>query len=713
MRSRWYHAPILHVPADEHGGKSVSWLELFYDLIFVAAIIQLGNHLSDNVTASGFALFALHFVPLWIAWTGFTFYANRFNVDDFAHRLLVFSSMFAVGTMAIAAPEAMSQGIHKGFSVAYAVAQALVAALNYRSYRQVPDSRAYSGYWAAVFAAGAVVWLLSAFIPHPYNYVGWGVGLLIILGAPISEHSRALADAFPTDYHHLSERYGLLTIIVLGESFVKVLSYLGAGDRAADFEYILKGFFNLVLTCCIWWIYFDDIAGSKIRKQRFSWVVWLYGHLPLTLAITAVGVAVKKAIKLDLGALAYGPTRWLLAGTLALTLLSVAVIDSVTERRNAELSDRARINARSLSAILLLLVAAAGGAMRGGTFLAIVTALCVAQVLFDMMMAPLEESPDTVITLSRDVHMRDTNQAKGPGADGATRKRPRRVDVSEAVRKGAPTELRRDLYFFFMEGSWQRVLVTFAFLFAMVNVLFAALYLLSPGSVAGVETFPDAFAFSVQTLATIGYGALAPTTGYANVIVTLEAAAGILFVALSTGLMFAKASRPQSSVLFSKPMVVTTRHGVPTLMFRVANARGNEVVDASLTVSVLVDEMSPEGHHLRRLHDVELMRSRSPMFVLSWVVMHEIDDTSPLRDVDWERPEDHLSVLTITMLGHDGTYGQTTYARHIYYPEDIRYGHRFIDVLSQLDDGRLMIDLTQFHDTVRESAADDDSSDES
>jgi len=175
--------------------------------------------------------------------------------------------------------------------------------------------------------------------------------------------------------------------------------------------------------------------------------------------------------------------------------------------------------------------------------------------------------------------------------------------------------------------------------------------------------------------------------------------------------MFAKATRPRSSALFSRVAVVTRHDGVPTLIFRVGNARGNDVVDATITVTALRDEISSEGNHLRRQRDLKLVRARSPFFVMTWVVMHPIDDESPLRDIDWKNPQNILAIVA-TLVGHDGTYGQTTYARQLYTPDNVRPGHRFVDVISQLPDGRLMIDYTKFHDTVPDQAALSDVSEE-
>jgi len=698
MRSRWFHRPFLH--STSLGlEKRATWLELFYDLIFVAAFIQLGNGLSTHVSGRGFAAFAATFVPLWVAWTGFTFYENRYTVDDFAHRLLVFAQMFAVGGMAISAPSVLDGQVF-AFSLAAGASQLIVALMYLRAVAQVPEARDYGRYWGGVFALGGAAWVVAAFLPSRATQAVWALATLGVLASPLSKQSRALGERFAIDFHHLGERYGLLTLIVLGESFVKVLALLVA--EGAGFGVYVEASIVLVVTCSLWWIYFDDVAGSRIREGRAQWVIWLYAHIPLQIGITAAGVALKKAVHFRWDVPADGAYRWLLAGSLAIACFSVAAIDSVTERRHAELSDRARVNARWGSGVLLLVLAPAGASMSGATFLALVTVIAVAQVVFDLMMAPLEEA-EHIEREARTV----ADAARERLASGKTLVgRPRR-DVSEAVRKGTPSELRRDLYFYFIEGSWTRVFVAFGFLFVIANVFFASLYTLQPGSITNARpsSFEDAFFFSVQTLATIGYGALSPGSAYGNSIVAVEAAVGLIGVALATGLVFAKASRARSSVLFSKPLVLTELDGKRMLMLRVGNARGNDVVDASMDISLLKDEISPEGHHFRRLHDLTLVRNRSPMFVLTWTAMHVIDEKSPLFGMDCGSPDSGLVSFIVTLMGHDGTYGQTIFARHVYYPEDLRIGHRFVDIISELPDGRMMVDYSLLHDTVPDAEA--------
>ena len=664
MRSRWYHPPVLHAPTDHSHGKAVTWLELFYDLIFVAAIIQLGDFLSESVSLGGFGLFALHFVPLWLVWSGFTFYENRYNIDDVAHRLSIIVKMFAVGLMAITSHQAMA-GEPALFAAAWTGVNLILVLLHVRTWYQVPETREYSRYWGGVFAVAAVATGISVFVPAPYTYGLWLVAVVGVMASPLSKPARALSERLPLDQHHLSERYGLLTIIVLGESFVKVLSYLTAPE--VEWEYLLKGFFNMGLTCCVWWIYFDDVAGSNIKKQRGAWVVWFFAHLPLAASVTAVGVAVKKAVTFGFHEPAPDKYRWLLAGSLALTFLSVALIDSITERKNAKLSDGARVAVRAASAGVILLLGQIGSGMDGGVFLAVVAAVCGAQVLFDIAMAPFEESSETTSAET----IAELERKKREAGDNTPVKV--RSDIGSAVVRGAPSALRQDLYFFFLEGSWLRLILTWCFLYLMVNVVFAGLYLLEPGSIGGgQEGFADAFFFSVQTMSTIGYGGLSPATEYADLMVTIEAGVGMLFVALGTGLMFAKASRPQSAVIFADKVVVNEFHGKPTLFLRMGNARGNEVVEARVAVNALISELSPEGTHMRRIRELKLVRSSTPLFVLSFVAMHVIDEDSPLHGMQLDDEADGFLSLIVTLGGHDATYGQQTHARKLYYPEDVR-----------------------------------------
>lgn len=693
MLSRWFHAPRLHAP--ERGeARKVIWLELFYDLIYVAALIQLGTALSDNVTLSGALTFAGLFVPIWYTWTGFTFYNNRFIVDDFLHRMLVFVQMFAIGAVAVSVPGVFA-GEHVYFAIAYGVARLALVGMYARAMRHTPEARETGRVFVGGFSVGAALWLLSALLPSPWSFLLWAVAMAVDLMVPLLPRAREQTSKHPIDILHLSERYGLLTLIVLGESFVKVLTEVA--DRGSSGETVLMAALGLAITCSLWWIYFDDVAGSRIKRKTLAPYLWLYAHLPMAIAITAVGVAIKKVVFLDTMAIAPSKYRWLLCGALALALLSVAVIDAVTERREAELSDRARVNMRLGSAALVLLTAVVGAALDAWVFVAMVAVGGIVQVLFDMTMAPMAD-PEALESEGPAFPMHRPTPSEGAP--------PRRIDtLGTALRRGTPNELRSDLYAWFMDGSWWRLFGVAIGSYVTLNVIFGALFLLDHEGVNNLDgtSFLEAFSFSVQTMSSIGYGVMAPDNSYAHILVTMEAMIGVLLVALITGLIFARASRPRSNVLFSNVLVVNSHYGVPMLKFRVGNARGNELVEATIRVSVLIDEVSAEGRKMRRLYDLPLVRDNSPIFTLSWTVMHRLDAHSPLRGMTPEDVSQRLFAIVTTMTGHDSTYAQTTHARHLYHPEDIVFGRRFVDVISTLDDGRLMVDYTVFHSTVRDA----------
>lgn len=279
------------------------------------------------------------------------------------------------------------------------------------------------------------------------------------------------------------------------------------------------------------------------------------------------------------------------------------------------------------------------------------------------------------------------------------------TDASEpldARRIGTPRHLRRDLYLYLVDGSWLRLIVALAILYTLANTVFAGLYLLEAGSIRGAEAsgFAQAFFFSVQTLSTIGFGGLIPGSLYGNTLVAVESAVGVFALAIVTGLVFAKVSRPRASALFSDGMVVTQFYGRPTLMFRVGNALGNEVVEADVSLTALTEELSPEGHHLHRLRDLKLVRSHQPLFVLSWTVMHRIDESSPLYGVDWTSPDNPITGFLATFTGHDDSYGQTTHARHQYSAGEVQPGRRFVDIIHRHDNKRLLVDYSLINDTV-------------
>jgi inward rectifier potassium channel len=260
-----------------------------------------------------------------------------------------------------------------------------------------------------------------------------------------------------------------------------------------------------------------------------------------------------------------------------------------------------------------------------------------------------------------------------------------------------------DIYHWILTRTWPQFFGFVFLAFLSLNTLFACLYLLQPGSIANARpgSFEDMFFFSVQTLATIGYGGMMPATRYGHVIVTMEALTGIVSVALMTGITFAKFSRPIARILFSEKMVIAPRDGVPHLMFRMANWRHNQVVEAQLRFILLVTETTREGESLRRPQEIALVRDKNPMFALTWVAMHKIDESSPFYGDDAiERLRARRGEMFLTLTGFDETIMQTIHARRTYSLDDIIAGARFADIIQVQEDGTRELDYTKFHEVV-------------
>jgi inward rectifier potassium channel len=237
--------------------------------------------------------------------------------------------------------------------------------------------------------------------------------------------------------------------------------------------------------------------------------------------------------------------------------------------------------------------------------------------------------------------------------------------------------------------------------FLLTNAAFAVVYASEPGAIANArpDSFEDAFFFSVQTMATIGYGTMAPVTRFAHLVVTIEAMVGILSVALVTGITFSKFSRPSARIVFSDKMVIAPRNGVPHLMFRLANWRHNQVLEAHLRLILLVTEKTTEGETLRRPDELHLVRDRNALFSLTWLAMHKIDESSPFYGADaLTRLRAQGAQLFVSLYGLDETVGQNIYARYPYRLDDVVWNARFKDVLTELPDGTRQLNYMNFHE---------------
>jgi inward rectifier potassium channel len=286
----------------------------------------------------------------------------------------------------------------------------------------------------------------------------------------------------------------------------------------------------------------------------------------------------------------------------------------------------------------------------------------------------------------------------------ARKPRARRSNLSgrEFLIVGMPRRAWHDLYHQFMTVRWRVLFAGYAGFFFLFNLLFAAIYSLQPNDLANLNppNYWGRFFFSFETFATIGYGDMHPQTVFAHIVASIEAFLGLISLALITGMMFARFSRPTARFLFAQQAVIRTIDGRLTLMLRAANARQNIVMEASAQLRLLRDEVTPEGFHLRRLRDLPLVRSHHPAFLFGWTLLHVIDEASPLAQATSETLDADRAALILSISGTDETTGQTMMARQVYPGSALHWNHAFIDTLTPGKDGVDSFDYTRFHEVV-------------
>ena len=271
---------------------------------------------------------------------------------------------------------------------------------------------------------------------------------------------------------------------------------------------------------------------------------------------------------------------------------------------------------------------------------------------------------------------------------------------ASVARTGQQNAYIRDMYTHLLRMSWLKLLGFFIFLFFSMNVFFAMGYVLTGDTIqnARAGSFIDAFFFSVQTSTTIGYGGMSPKGFLGNALVSIESMVSLLGFAMVTGLIFGKFSMPTARIVFSQHAVIMKQNGIPCLSFRVANERGNNILEAAIRVTVLLEEYTEEGERLRRMHELQLIRANTPIFFLSWVLFHEIDESSPLYGKSLEQLEEEDARFFISFTGLDETLSQTIHANFFYLLEDLLWNYRLKDIMTVQPDKQIHINLNLFHE---------------
>lgn len=384
--ARWRPPKLISARSSDR--RLVAWLELFYDLIYAAALIQLGQTLVDDLSLGGIARFVALFTLLWWAWIGTTFLMNRFDVDDLAHRWLMIGQMFAIGVMAVFADGVFDE-YSAGFAVAYFFIRLSLVLMYARIWQHVPRARPLARSFLVFNGASTALWLISVAVPPPFRFWLWGVAFLIdvswILSPRIHTH---IARNYPIDRAHMTERFALFTIIVLGESFIKIIGSIS--DYGVSGSTLFHGASAFLVVVALWWTYFDDIADSPILETESDvplTAIWTFLHLPLTIGLTATGVALSVLVLTEIDAAVPQRNGWLLIGALTLVLASVAGLDSITRSRHFGLDARRRIALRVAAILLLIPLGLIGPSLTTTAFLIAGATILIGQIAFEVAVA--------------------------------------------------------------------------------------------------------------------------------------------------------------------------------------------------------------------------------------------------------------------------------------------------------------------------------------
>ncbi|ANE44662.1 hypothetical protein SU48_00400 [Deinococcus puniceus] len=321
----------MHVPGSD--AKRVTWLELFYDLIFVVAIARLAHHLAEHPDLKTFTEFVLLFIPVWWVWLSIAYYNERFETFDLSFRAFTFLQMLSVAAIAATAEYGLSKTA-TGFALSYAFARAVITFMWWRAGRHNPQVRVVTDVYVRNFSISIVLWVIAAFVGGPLGLALKGAGLLLDLITPlltVKDQHRA----FPAAARKLPERFGLFVIIVLGENLVGIVNGLADAEQL-NAVILLRFVLGFILGFGLWWVYFDYIGRLEPDSHnRRKFIRWSYLHLPLVIGITMIGAMIQHAIAphgegpdaqtVDIG------VRWLLAGGFALFYLACAGLEHTLE----------------------------------------------------------------------------------------------------------------------------------------------------------------------------------------------------------------------------------------------------------------------------------------------------------------------------------------------------------------------------------------------
>ncbi len=295
MKTASWLQPVKLWPAG--AARRVSWLELFFDVIFVAAVAQVGHPLSEDYSLAGLLRYTFMFLMIWWAWLGHTVYCTRFHSEDRVQRLLTFLQFFAVAIMAANAKSGLDSDDSAGFGAAYAVMRGVLV-VQYLRARRIPSTRALTTWYAAGFGVAAALWLVAALVPAPWRFGLWAAALTIDFATPWAAGHHA--HRAPTDAAHFPERFGLFTLILLGESVAAIMHGI-ENQPTWSAAAVTAAFSSLGLMCAFWWGYFEIANGAgerhiRTRRDRSMLHLWMHAHVFLYLGVAVLGVGLEHVV---------------------------------------------------------------------------------------------------------------------------------------------------------------------------------------------------------------------------------------------------------------------------------------------------------------------------------------------------------------------------------------------------------------------------------
>lgn len=377
---------------DESEERHSNWLELLFDLIFVAAVSLLASNLNSNYSFTTFLQSIPLFFAIWWGWLGHTIYLSRFGVDDFMHRFYTMAQMIVVAIMAINTKDALG-ATGPEFAISYAILRFMLVAEYIRAGRIVPEARALTHHYSIGFGIAAGLWGVSAFTPAPWRFLLWGLAIVVDLLTPLT--AGKIHQQFPLHPTHLPERFGLLTIILIGEAVVGIVFLIGT--LGLTLETGITGLMGFIVAFSIWWGYFEEARGAEARVEEKGeeigrYQLWLYAHFPLLLGIVATAMGVKHVISHGLGSVLSSSEVWLLCGSLALALTALSFI-FLSSFNWHECVSRVLLYFRIPYYILIILVICTGflgSILPGSLILGLLTLLCVVKVILSLREPPEE-----------------------------------------------------------------------------------------------------------------------------------------------------------------------------------------------------------------------------------------------------------------------------------------------------------------------------------